>query len=80
MILYDPDPQQLLTQEAENYITIKLASGGFILAKPAGNYEMQIISINSTDPQDFLNANYQPGRILRMEYSINEINSSNTMN
>lgn len=70
MILYDPDPTQLLSQETPDYISIKLPSGGFILASPLSNYEMEIVSINSTDPQDFLNLKYQPGRTIRLEYSL----------
>jgi hypothetical protein len=66
MILYDPDPTQLLKQEIPNYITIKLPSGGFILAEPTGNMEMKVVSINSTDPQDYLEAQYQPGKTLKM--------------
>jgi hypothetical protein len=73
MILYDPDPMQLLNQEPPNYITIKLPSGGLILAKPAGNYEMQIISISSTDPQDFINSRYQPGNMLKMQFALDNI-------
>ncbi len=69
MILYDPDPMQLLNQEPPNYINIKLPSGGLILAKPAGNYEMQIVSISSTDPQDFINSRYQPGKTLKMQFT-----------
>lgn len=67
MILYDPDPMKLLNQELPNYITIKLPSGGFILAEPTGNMEMMVVSINSTDPQDFINSRYQPGSTIKMK-------------
>lgn len=68
MILYDPDPTQLLKQEQPNYVTIKLPSGGFILAEPTGNMEMKVVSINSTDPQDFMNNKYQPGSTIKMNF------------
>lgn len=67
MILYDPDPMQLLKQELPDYITVKLPSGGFILVEPSGNLEMKVVSINSTDPQDFLNSKYQPGSTIKMK-------------
>ncbi len=67
MILYDPDPLQLLNQELPDYITVKLPSGGFILVEPSGNLEMKVVSINSTDPQDFLNSKYQPGSTIKMK-------------
>lgn len=67
MILYDPDPMQLLKQELPDYITVKLPSGGFILVEPSGNMEMKVVSINSTDPQDFLNSKYQPGSTIKMK-------------
>ena len=67
MILYDPDPLQLLNQELPDYITVKLPSGGFVLAELTGNLEMKVVSINSTDPQDFLNSKYQPGSTIKMK-------------
>ena len=67
MILYDPDPLQLLNQELPDHITVKLPSGGFILVEPSGNLEMKVVSINSTDPQDFLNSKYQPGSTIKMK-------------
>ena len=67
MILYDPDPMQLLKQELPDYITVKLPSGGFILVEPSGNLEMKVVSINSTAPQDFLNSKYQPGSTIKMK-------------
>ena len=66
MILYDPDPLQLLNQELPDYITVKLPSGGFVLAELTGNLEMKVVSINSTDPQDYLQVRYQPGQTLKM--------------
>lgn len=67
MILYDPDPLLLLQQEPADYITIKLPSGGFILAEPTSNLEMKVVSINSTDPQDFMDGKYQPGSIIKVK-------------
>ncbi|HNX29117.1 MAG TPA: YlzJ-like family protein [Syntrophomonadaceae bacterium] len=74
MIFYDPDPLQLLSeQEPTNFITVKLPSGGFILAKPSGNYEMQIVNIISTDPQDFMNIRFQPGNTLKMKLTVESL-------
>lgn len=71
MIIYVPEPMGLLYNSgASEVITLKLASGGFITAEPCGHDKIKVVSINSTDPMDYMNEKYQPGSILDMKIVI----------
>ncbi|MBO8158554.1 YlzJ-like family protein [Thermosyntropha sp.] len=71
MIIYIPEPMELLyNKEAPELITLKLASGGFITAERYGNDKIRILSLNSTDPMDYMNEKYRPGSIIEMKISL----------
>lgn len=67
MIIYVPEPMELYNKEPSDVITLKLASGGIITAEPYGPDKIRVLSINSTDPMDYMNERYQPGSILDMK-------------
>ncbi|SHH24957.1 YlzJ-like protein [Thermosyntropha lipolytica DSM 11003] len=70
MIIYVPEPMELYNKEMAEIMTIKLASGGIITAEPYGQGRIRVLSINSTDPMDYMEPKYQPGSILDMKIVI----------
>lgn len=67
MIMYAPDPMNIVALQAPNSITIPLASGGHVVAESEGCNRIRIVSVCSTDPMDFLDSRYQPGNILTLD-------------
>lgn len=65
-MMYSLDPMSLVSWEMPDSIRIPLASGGHVLAENAGNNQIRIVSVCSTDPMDFLDLRYQPGNILSL--------------
>ncbi|AIF43706.1 YlzJ-like family protein [Virgibacillus sp. SK37] len=65
MILYTPLTQEEIFPEEENtnreYISYE---GRTICVNKTADGEYQLVQLLSTDPQDFLNDKYTPGRIL----------------
>lgn len=70
MIIYVPEPLELYNREVPDTVTLKLASGGIITAERYGPDKIRVLSINSTDPMDYMNQRYQPGSILDMKIVI----------
>lgn len=70
MIIYVPEPLELYNKEAPDIITLKLASGAIITAEPYGADKIRVLSVNSTDPMDYMDQRYQPGSILDMKIVI----------
>lgn len=67
MVLYTPlSINEIFPPEEEEY---KLVSykGKSIYVKQNKQGELQLVQLLSTDPQDFLNASFTPGSILRNE-------------
>lgn len=68
MIVYVPDPLEAFAyMEKRPQIRIKLKSGGHINAECLGVDQVRVLSIDSTDPMDFINQQYQPGSIIEMK-------------
>ncbi len=67
MIVYVPDPLDLWQQAEYNFITVKLPSGGHIIAEAYEYNKLRVVSISSTDPMDYLNNNLQPGNIISLQ-------------
>lgn len=71
MIVYVPDPLAAFTQqESLPRVRIKLESGGHINAECLGVDQVRVISLDSTDPMDFVNQQYQPGSIIELKPGI----------
>lgn len=71
MIIYVPDPLEAYAQK-ENLprVRIKLASGGHLNAECLAVDQVRVLSIDSTDPMDFVNQKYQPGSIIELKPGI----------
>jgi hypothetical protein len=68
MIIYFPDPQQLInSMESREVVQIKLPSGGYVNAEPLAYNQVRIIEVVSTDPMDYMHDKYQPGNIVTHE-------------
>ncbi len=74
MIFYYPDPVELLTDMAtkRQQVRLKLPSGGHILGEVVDVDQVRVLQVVSTDPQDYLYANYQPGKVVTLELSIKQ--------
>ncbi|HZK43615.1 MAG TPA: YlzJ-like family protein [Syntrophomonadaceae bacterium] len=70
MIIYAPDPLQFYQLPSSNTITLKLSSGGHVIADAYEHDKIRIISISSTDPMDYLNNKIQPGNIIPLKFQI----------
>jgi hypothetical protein len=68
VIVYHPDPLELLIHDPKiKTTTIKLPSGGHILAEVCDFNRLRVISINSTDPMDYMDTDFQPGSFIDIE-------------
>ena len=68
MIIYFPDPQQMIDSvESREVVQIKLPSGGYVNAEPIAVNQMRIIEVVSTDPMDYMYEKYQPGMVITYE-------------
>ncbi len=68
MILYMPDPLELLEKEKDKQlIMIQLPSGGHVTAEVVDGSRWRIVDIYSTDPMDYMNPKTSPGRIITIE-------------
>ncbi|MGS0764688.1 YlzJ-like family protein [Syntrophomonas curvata] len=68
MIVYVPDPLEAFTpKETLPRIRIKLESGGHLNAECLGFDQVRVLSLDSTDPMDFVNRQYQPGSIIELK-------------
>ena len=73
MIIYAPEPFNIIaSDEGLKTIDIKLPNGGIVQAIPWGVNQIKIINIVSTDPSDYLNGQYMPGRILTMNARLDD--------
>ncbi len=75
MIVYLPNPLELWSPqstEENKYVTVKLSSGGHIIAEPCEYNKLKVISISSTDPMDYLNNNLQPGKIISLQVKLDK--------
>lgn len=71
MILYTPAPTELLeNKDSPNIIKIELPSGGYIRAEAVEYNRVRVIDLVSTDPMDYLQADWQPGSFLSMKPSL----------
>ncbi|HHV15761.1 MAG TPA: hypothetical protein GXX58_04205 [Gelria sp.] len=73
MIIYIPDPWEALNQSQNEplpRIRIKLSSGGHINAECLEVDQVRVLSLDSTDPMDYMNQQYQPGSIIQLKPSI----------
>ncbi|MDD2585574.1 MAG: YlzJ-like family protein [Syntrophomonadaceae bacterium] len=67
MIIYAPDPFDLLDKsESRQKIVMQLPSGGLVTAEVCDNNSLRVVSLNSTDPMDYMQSNYQPGSIISL--------------
>jgi len=71
VIVYVPDPFSIWdTDKKQESSIVKLPSGGHIIVEPYGQNKVKVLSINSTDPMDYLNQTIQPGEILELGVKI----------
>ncbi len=69
MIFYTSDPLECLipNQESGEPVTLRLPSGALINAVVDESRQLRIVNVVSTDPQDYLNSKYQPGRLVSLQ-------------
>lgn len=68
MIIYLPDSTMLFeNSEQGKTIVLDLPSGGHIIAEQCNDNRLKVLSVNSTDPMDYMNTQYQPGSYLSMQ-------------
>ncbi len=68
MIVYLPEPLEAFnSQETLPRIRIRLESGGHLNAECLGADQVRVLSLDSTDPMDFVNQQYQPGAIIELK-------------
>ena len=68
MIIYVPDPQALIeNMEFREVIQIKLPSGGHVNAEAVAGNQLRILEVVSTDPMDYMNDKYQPGKVVSLD-------------
>ena len=68
MIIYIPDPWEALAQtQSLPRIRIKLPSGGHLNGECLEVDQVRVLSLDSTDPMDYINQQYQPGRIIQLK-------------
>ncbi len=71
MIVYVPEPLELYqSTPKDNTITVKLSSGGFVIAEPCEYNKLRIVRVCSTDPMDYLNSNLQPGNVISLQVQL----------
>ncbi|QGT99651.1 hypothetical protein SYNTR_1058 [Candidatus Syntrophocurvum alkaliphilum] len=72
MIVYTPNPFELMdsSEKDKKAVTVKLPSGGVMNVEPIEYNSVRVLEINSTDPGDFLNTNYQPGNIITLDFQV----------
>lgn len=70
MIVYLPEPFDLLNVPENNTITVKLVSGGYLTAELCEYNKLKVLSISSTDPMDYLKDNLQPGSIISLQVKL----------
>jgi hypothetical protein len=65
MIIYHPDPaQEFITTAAPSKIKYyRLSNGGILSGEDMGDGRIRLLGLCSTDPADYLNSRYEPGRI-----------------
>lgn len=69
MIIFHPEPLTgFVNEKPSENIMISLPSGGVLLAENVDKNNLRVCGLISTDPLDFLNADWQPGSILKPEY------------
>ncbi|HWP96181.1 MAG TPA: YlzJ-like family protein [Syntrophomonadaceae bacterium] len=68
MIFYLPEDQAYLENEkTPERRYFQLPSGGLVAAEVWQPDQMRVVQVISTDPQDFLHSDLQPGSILRLK-------------
>lgn len=74
MIFYYPDPIDLLNNTAtkRQQVRLKLPSGGHVLGEVVDVDQVRVLQVVSTDPQDYLQAHYQPGNVLTLELGVKQ--------
>jgi len=71
VIIYLSDPWGYLNEtKSLPRVRIKLASGGHLNAECLDSNQVRVLSIDSTDPMDYLNQQYQPGSIIQLKPGI----------
>lgn len=71
MIIFHPDPMECFNEEKPpETVKISLPSGGLLIAEKNGEDSLKVCGVISTDPMDYLNADWQPGSIIKPEYTI----------
>lgn len=74
MILYALEPLELLEKNnPQQTVIMKLPSGGLLTVEVCDNNNLKVLSLNSTDPMDYLNSQYQPGSIISLEARLNSM-------
>ncbi|MDD3267750.1 MAG: YlzJ-like family protein [Syntrophomonadaceae bacterium] len=69
MIYYMLEPLELLAhlpQSERRYY--RLSSGGILTAEVMSSGQQQVVDILSTDPMDYMNSEYSPGKVLKLQY------------
>lgn len=70
MILHTVVPMHLILEgkeEEANQIEINLANGRTLILEPLGFSQAKLIRLVSSDPKDYLDPRFQPGRILNIQ-------------
>jgi len=71
VIIYIPNPWEALNQnETFPRIRIQLPSGGHLNGECLDVDQVRVLSLDSTDPMDYINQQYQPGSIIELKPSI----------
>ncbi|WP_102346886.1 YlzJ-like family protein [Bacillus sp. Marseille-P3661] len=70
MILYTTMPQELIFQSEDNtnmsQSTIEM-NGLSLVVEQISSQQCRVVQLLSTNPNDYLNASYQPGAILSLK-------------
>lgn len=71
MIYYTPNPLDLLdNQENTNRREYMLPSGGVLTTEVLADNRIRVISLISTDPADYMNSDFAPGRVMEPSITI----------
>lgn len=71
MIYYMTQPLDLLQGDpAIELQTINLPSGGLLQLEIVDSHQARVAALISTDPMDYMQADYQPGSLLEISFNL----------
>ncbi|NLW91274.1 MAG: hypothetical protein GXY34_06700 [Syntrophomonadaceae bacterium] len=71
MIFYTPNPLDLLAnQEINDRREYRLPSGGILTTEVMEDNRVRILSLTSTDPTDYMNSAFAPGRVIELRLDV----------